>query len=162
MTTPLGRQMKCSRPEQSRWCLRSVRGTSNCCWQSKDFPGIIGEPTLQREFVSQLQRCRQSTSCRHLWGEPAGPRSRRVYIKRDVEIRKYGVTIGCPECMAITAGTTAQGHSDECWARIEQKMLEENVQGLMMRAAEQTWRWRWLQGIPFVLFNMVVPVRRGR
>ena len=44
-------------------------------------------------------------------GEPAGPRSRRVYIGRDVEIRKYGVTIGCPVCMAITAGTTAQGHS---------------------------------------------------
>ena len=95
-------------------------------------------------------------------GEPGGSRSRRVYIKRDVEIRKYGVTIGCPGCMAITSETTAQGHSDECWARIEHKMLEESVQGLMMRAAEQTWRWRWLQGIPFVLFNMVVPVRRGR
>ena len=27
--------------------------------------------------------------------------------------------------MAITAGTTAQGHSDECRARIEQKMLED-------------------------------------
>ena len=58
-------------------------------------------------------------------GEPAGPRSRRVYIIRDVEIRKYGVTIGCPGCMAITAGTTAQGHSDECRARIEQKMIED-------------------------------------
>ena len=42
-------------------------------------------------------------------GEPAGPRSRRVYIRRDVEIRKYGLTIGCPGCMATTAGTTAQG-----------------------------------------------------
>ena len=31
----------------------------------------------------------------------------------------------------------------------------DNVQGLMMRAAEETWRWRWYQGIPFVLFNMV-------
>ena len=57
----------CSRPEQSRWCLRSMPGTLNCCWQSRDFPGIIGGPTLQREFVSRLQRCRQSTSCRHLW-----------------------------------------------------------------------------------------------
>ena len=73
VTTPLGRQMGCNRPEQSRWFLRSMRGTSNCCWQSKDFPGIVGEPTLQREFVSQLQRCRQSTSCRHLWGNLRGP-----------------------------------------------------------------------------------------
>ena len=30
------------------------------------------------------------------FGEPAGPRSRRVYMRRDVEIRKYSVTIGCP------------------------------------------------------------------
>ena len=29
--------------------------------------------------------------------------------------------------MAITAGTTAQGHSDECRARIEQKMLEDTT-----------------------------------
>ena len=42
-------------------------------------------------------------------GETAGPRSRRVNIRRDVEIRKYGVTIGCPGCMAITAGTDRSG-----------------------------------------------------
>ena len=58
-----------------------------------------------------------------LVGQPAEPRSRRVYMRRDAEIRRYGVTIGCPGCLAITAGTTAQGHPDECWARIEQKML---------------------------------------
>ena len=57
--------------------------------------------------------------------EPAAPRSRRAHIRRDVAIRKYGVTIGCPGCMAITAGTTAQWHPDECRARIEQKMLED-------------------------------------
>ena len=62
------------RPEQSRWCLRLMPGTLNCCWQSRDFPGIVGEPTLQREFVSRLQRCRQSTSCRHLWENLRGER----------------------------------------------------------------------------------------
>ena len=66
MITPLGRQMVCNRPEQSRWCLSLMHGTSNCCWQSNDFPGIVGEQTLQHEFVSQLQKCRQNTSCRHL------------------------------------------------------------------------------------------------
>ena len=79
--------------------------------------------------------------------------------------------------MAITAGTTAQGHSDECWARIEQKMLEDvtregavRLEGAIRRkrarpddesgradvAMEMAAR------IQFVLFNMVVPVRRGR
>ena len=59
-------------------------------------------------------------------GDPAGPRARRVNIRRDVEIRMYGVTIGCPGCMATVAGTTAQGHSDECRARMEQ-VAGENV-----------------------------------
>ena len=65
-----------------------------------------------------------------------GPRSRRVYIRRDVEIRKYGVTIGCPGCMVITVGTTAQGHSDECRARIAQKMLEDVTGEGAMRLEE--------------------------
>ena len=75
-------------------------------------------------------------------GEPVGPRSRRIYIRRDVEIRKYGVTIGCPLCMAITAGTTAQGHSDECRARTEQKMLEDVTGEGAMRLEEASRRKR--------------------
>ena len=69
-------------------------------------------------------------------GEPAGPRSRRVCIRRDVEIRKHGVTIGCPGCMAITTKTTALGHSDECRARIDQKMLEDVTGEGAMRLEE--------------------------
>ena len=38
--------------------------------------------------------------------------------------------------MAITAGTTAQGHSDECRARIEQKMLEDVTGEGAMRLEE--------------------------
>ena len=72
--------------------------------------------------------------------EPPGRRSRRVYIRRDVEIRKYGVTIGCPGCLAITAVTTAQGHSDECRARIEQKMLEDTTGEGAKRLEEATKR----------------------
>ena len=164
----IGTPEGCNRPEQSRWCLKLMHGTSNCWDRRRADPAArirLSAPEVQPEHVLPPPV-----------GEPAGPRSRRVY-RHDVEIRKYGVTIGCPGCKAITAGTAAQGHSDECRARIEQKTLEdvtgegvmrfeevsgENVQGLMMRAAEQTWRWRWQQGIPFVLFNMVVPVRRGR
>ena len=109
--------------------------------------------TLQHEFVSQLQKCRQSTSCRHLWEKLRG--TDRDESTSDVTWRFASTVLrlGARGCMAITAGTTAQGHSDECRARIEQKMLEdvtgegamrlgagEHVQGLMMRAAEQTWR----------------------
>ena len=41
----------------------------------KGLPWIVGEPTPQREFVSRLQWCRQSTSCRHLWENLRGAQS---------------------------------------------------------------------------------------
>ena len=39
----------------------------------KGLPWIVGGPTLQHEFVSQLQKCRQSTSLPPPVGEPRGP-----------------------------------------------------------------------------------------
>ena len=42
----------------------------------------------------------------------------------------------CPGCMAITAGTTAQGHSGECLASIEQKKLEDITGEGAMRLQE--------------------------
>ena len=52
--------------------------------------GIGGEPTLQHEFVSQLQKCRQSTSCRNLLENLRGP-DRVIFIflivKRNLNIR---------------------------------------------------------------------------
>ena len=113
-----------------------MHGTSNCCCQSKDFPGIVGERTLQHESVSQLQKCSQNTSCLHLLENLWCPD--RDESTSDVMWRfvKFGLTIGCPGCMAITAGTTALGHSDECWARIEQKMLEDVTGEGAMRLEE--------------------------
>ena len=61
------------------WSTRSVRCATRgrrrrpsnedgeiAAWESKDFPGIVGEPTLQHELVSQLTSECQSTSSRHL------------------------------------------------------------------------------------------------
>ena len=124
MTTPLGHQRV-----QTTRAIKLV--SESDAWDIelllvvKDFPGIVGGPTLQRGFVSRLQRGRQRTSCRHLWENQRD--LERVYIRRDVEIRKYGVTLGFPGCMAITAVTTAQGHSPECRVRIEQRMLEDTT-----------------------------------
>ena len=102
----------------------------------KDFPGIVGEPTLQREFVSLGSRSAARTRLAATCGRTCGAQIETSLHQRDVEIRKYGVTIGCPGCMAITAGTTAQGHSDECRARIEQKMLEDVAGEGAMRLEE--------------------------
>ena len=72
---------------------------------------------------------------------------------------------------------TAQVHSDECRGRIEQKMLEDTTREGAIRHEEPKGRKRarpddeggrldveveGQQGLPFVPFDMVVPVRLGR
>ncbi|CAK0860738.1 unnamed protein product, partial [Prorocentrum cordatum] len=54
---------------------------------------------------------------------PAGPRA--VYIRKDVEIAKYGLSPGCYGCAAILNGARAQAHSAERRARIEQAMQDD-------------------------------------
>ncbi|CAK0903034.1 unnamed protein product, partial [Prorocentrum cordatum] len=58
-------------------------------------------------------------------GRPStGPRA--VYIRKDVEIAKYGITPGCYGCAAILGGARAQAHVAECRARIEQVMQDDD------------------------------------
>lgn len=51
-----------------------------------------------------------------------GPR--RAYIRKDVEVMKYGRTSGCSGCQAIETGGRAVSHSQECRARGEQMMRD--------------------------------------
>ena len=48
--------------------------------------------------------------------------ARRVYIRRDVELARYGMTDGCQGCTAAHLGTTAMPHSEECRSRIMREM----------------------------------------
>ena len=52
-----------------------------------------------------------------------GPR--RVYIRAEVEIKRYGRTPGCPGCEAIAAGTVAKTHSESCRQRIMDEMKKD-------------------------------------
>ena len=73
---------------------------SNCCCQSRD--------RRRADPAARIRLPAPEVPPDHVLpppvGEPAGPRTGRVYIRRDVEIRKYGVTVGCLGCMAVTAG----------------------------------------------------------
>ena len=51
--------------------------------------------------------------------------SRRVYIRRDTELKKYGYTDGCPGCIAAQTGGKAVPHSEACRRRIEEMMEAE-------------------------------------
>ena len=53
---------------------------------------------------------------------PVASQPRRVYIRTEVELARYGYTDDCPGCMAAALGTKAVGHSAECRARIEREM----------------------------------------
>ena len=58
---------------------------------------------------------------------------RQVYIRRNVELEKYGKTDGCPGCVAAELGTrTAVTHTAECRARIQRAMdADPDMQGRM-------------------------------
>ena len=95
-----------------------------------------------------------------LVGELAGPRSRRVYIRRDVEIRKYGVTIGCPGAWPSQRERPLRGIHTCAGARIEQKMLEDTTR---MRARLQARRGDGgASNSSRFLVIIVFPVRRRR
>ena len=47
---------------------------------------------------------------------------RRAYIRRHVELRKYGFTQGCRGCMAAETGRAPENHSETCRQRIESAM----------------------------------------
>ena len=57
--------------------------------------------------------------------EPRQSGSRAVYIRRDVELLRYGYTDGCPGCTAAQLGGNPVSHSAACRARIEQAMAAD-------------------------------------
>jgi len=68
-------------------------------------------------------------------GADAGPR--KVYIRRNVELEKYGRTDGCPGCLAAALDRTAVGHNDECRQRIEQEMSKDEAGQERLQAHRQ-------------------------
>eukprot|EP00973_Karenia_brevis_P060273 8386971-Karenia_brevis.AAC.1 len=52
-------------------------------------------------------------------GGSAGPR--RFYIRRDVELEKFGGADGCPGCDAWRAGLPPKNHNAACRERIENR-----------------------------------------
>eukprot|EP00971_Amphidinium_carterae_P313888 6238496-Amphidinium_carterae.1 len=59
--------------------------------------------------------------------EPAqrGRSSRKLHIRRDVELTTYGFTAGCAGCEMARIGGPARAHSDLCRARIETEMARD-------------------------------------
>ena len=54
-----------------------------------------------------------------------GPK--RVYIRREVELVRYGFTPGCPGCDAARDGGEPKNHTQVCRNRIEQEMAKDSA-----------------------------------
>ena len=64
---------------------------------------------------------------------------RRVWIRRNVDLRQYGFTDACLGCEAAAKGLKAVGHTEACRSRIEAKMLEDEASAARLwRARERT------------------------
>jgi hypothetical protein len=67
---------------------------------------------------------------------PGAPR--RVYIRRGVELRKYGFTEGCFGCVSAQAGTMpAQSHSEQCRNRIGEAMKRDRDDTVMVEESDR-------------------------
>ena len=50
---------------------------------------------------------------------------RRVYIRKEVELTRFGYTEGCPGCVAVATNEAPKGHNAECAARIVEAMAKD-------------------------------------
>ena len=65
-------------------------------------------------------------------GPEAEPK--RVYIRRNVELERYGYTPGCPGCIAAETDAEPINHSAACRARIEAAVKMDDLPGDRLEA----------------------------
>ena len=53
--------------------------------------------------------------------------ARRTHLRKNVELKRYGCTRGCPDCEPARLDAVAKPHTAACRARIEEAMAEDEV-----------------------------------
>jgi len=51
---------------------------------------------------------------------------KQIYIRKDVELKKFGFTPNCSGCSAVQTGKAPQSHSEACRARIQKAMEDDD------------------------------------
>ena len=124
---------------------RSVkRMTEQERWKTDDWDQIVGTPWEPKPAEEAAQALPMVAIAQGEAGPPPPPlelpgeqpgRARRVYIRREVELQRYGPTQGCDGCEAATAGRGPRAHSEICRRRIEQAMKDDQDDLGRMRIA---------------------------
>ena len=50
---------------------------------------------------------------------------KRLYLRKDIEFKKYGLSVGCKGCLHIKLGQRATKHNDECRGRIVRAVIQD-------------------------------------
>ena len=61
---------------------------------------------------------------------------RRVYIRRGIELQRFGYTDGCLGCAAAVGALKPAGHSAACRMRLESEMLKVDVRERVEKASK--------------------------
>ena len=133
-------------PPSSRRDAELIKALKGVPWRPR--PGVAQEPGAQEVPVcihadpvvrdDELPQKVKPRSC------TSGPR--RVYIRRDKELKKYGYTVGCPGCDAARANLSGKDHTEACRERIQSKMEEDEES--KRRLDEATARLLGARGVP--------------
>ena len=72
--------------------------------------------------------------------QPQPTQTRQMYIRKDVELAKYGYTPGCEGCVAAATNQRPRMHSAECRTRIEQAMKAANDESRLIElGSDKQW-----------------------
>ena len=94
-------------------------------WKGRDFRRAL--PPFG-EVVLYLPPGKRASRLEERWlVVPAVAGPRRVYIRKGVELLKYGYSVGCPGCDAARSNTAAKPHSEPCRLRLEQAMAADEA-----------------------------------
>ena len=105
------------KPPGERWDPKTIELVRHPPWRtSDDDPNADGE-MLKVEKLGETAEPKTDELVREELSAP-----RRVYIQKG-DFEQHGYSARCPGCRSILKGTTRQGHTEACWARME-KALE--------------------------------------
>ena len=102
-----------------------IKALQGVPWRPR--PGIEREPGVQEipvcihadPVVGENELPQKAKPRSHATGP------RRVYIRKDKELKKYGYTVGCPGCNAARSNMSGKDHSEACRERIQSRMEED-------------------------------------
>ena len=114
---------------------KSIRGVQ---WQPNPAEAAEGEPLgmAQARIVSVPMVAVENRPAIPVMG-PKNYKAGRFYIRREVELAKYGFSDDCEGCRVAQVGAEAKPHREGCRERVRQAMMNDDVGQQRLRAVEQ-------------------------